>query len=295
MQIPYGWLQFARNAFKRTPKAQIARRESHFWSWVWFIGGTLYLTLPLLATLAYSLTMKRDTISLEAYSSAFKDPEFVRSFLFSMGLATITIIASLVLIIPTCYWIRLRLPQARRTVEFITLLPFVIPAIILVFGMIRIYSQPVTIPTTSVTLIQPLTNSRYGTVILIVAGYMVLGLPYMYRSIDTGMRTVDVRTLTEAAQSLGANGLTIMMQVILPNLRTAILSGALLTFAIVVGEIVLASYLGVAAFGPYLFLLGQHRAFEPAALTFATFLLTWVAMGIIQLVAGGQGQTAGAH
>jgi len=69
----------------------------------------------------------------------------------------------------------------------------------------------------------------------------------------------------------------------------------LLTFAIVVGEVVLASFLGVPAFGPYLFLLGQHRAYEPAALSFVSFLLTWVAMGLIQLVTGGQGQTAGGH
>ena len=70
---------------------------------------------------------------------------------------------------------------------------------------------------------------------------------------------------------------------------------ALLTFAIVVGEVTLASFLGVPAFGPYLFLLGQHRAYEPAALSFASFLLTWVAMGLIQLFTGGQGQTTGAH
>jgi putative spermidine/putrescine transport system permease protein len=255
----------------------------------------LYFLLPLYATLDFSLRMQRNVISLQAYTEAFADPEFVHSFVYSIVLAIFTIIVSIVLIVPTAYWIRLRLPEARRLVEFITLLPFVIPAIILVFGLIRIYSSSLDIPFTNIHLIGALTNSKFGTNLLLVAGYVVLGLPYMFRSVDTGMRTVDVRTLTEAAQSLGANGFTIMTRVILPNLRAALLSGALLSFAIVVGEVVLASYLGVNAFGPYLFLLGQHRAFEPAALTFTTFLLTWAAMGIIQLVTGGQGQTAGAH
>jgi ABC-type arginine transport system permease subunit len=154
-------------------------------------------------------------------------------------LAVLTIIASIILIVPTAYWIRLRLPEARRIVEFITLLPFVVPAIILVFGLIRIYSSPVTIPFTEIKLLQPLTTFEVGTDILIVAGYVVLGLPYMYRSVDTGMRTVDVRTLTEAAQSLGASWFTIIVRVILPNIRAALLSGALLTFAIVVGEVTL--------------------------------------------------------
>jgi len=141
----------------------------------------------------------------------------------------------------------------------------------------------------------PFTQFKAGTNILIVAGYMVLAMPYMYRSVDTGMRTVDILTLTEAAQSLGASWFVIITRVILPNIRSALLSGALLTFAIVVGEVILASFLGVNAFGPYLFLLGQHRAYEPAALSFVSFLLTWIAMGVIQLVTGGQNQTAGGH
>lgn len=270
-------------------------RKFPFWSYVWFILGVLYFVAPLLATFEFSLGMERDVIGFKAYQRAFADKEFLETFGYSMFLAAMTIIVSIVLIVPTAYWIRLRLPEARRIVEFITLLPFVIPAIILVFGLIRVYSSPLNVPFTELTLVEPLTNFKFGTNVLIIGGYMVLGLPYMYRSVDTGMRTVDVRTLTEAAQSLGASWYVIIVKVILPNIRTALLSGALLTFAIVVGEVVLASFLGVPTFGPYLFLLGQHRAYEPAALSFTTFLLTWAAMGIIQLITGGQEQVAGAH
>jgi len=131
-----------------------------------------------------------------------------------------------------------------------------------------------------------------------VAGYVVLSLPYMYRAVDNGLRAIDVRTLTEAAQSLGAGWPTILGRVIFPNLRTALLSGALLTVAIVVGELTLASFLARPAFGPYLALLGNHRAYEPAALSIVSFALTWVAMGIIRLLTRGkpgQGQIAGGH
>jgi putative spermidine/putrescine transport system permease protein len=270
-------------------------RKFPLWSSVWFVIGILYFFMPLYATLDFSLRMERDKISLKAYQVAFADGRFLDTFLTSNVLAIATIIASVILIVPTAYWIRLRVPEARRIVEFITLMPFVIPAIILVFGLIRVYSTSFKIPFTDIVFLEALTTFEIGTDILMVAGYMVLALPYMYRSVDTGMRTVDVRTLTEAAQSLGAGWVTIMWRVILPNLRSALLSGALLTFAIVVGEVVLASFLGVDAFGPYLFLLGQHRAYEPAALSFIAFLLTWGAMGIIQLVTGEQGQAAGAH
>lgn len=269
-------------------------RKFPFWSWVWFSIGALYFILPLLATFEYSLSWDPD-VPFKAYQRAFEDNDFWETFIFSNVLAVATIIFSVILIVPTAYWIRLRLPEARRIVEFITLMPFVVPAIILVFGLIRIYSTPFTIPFTDIRFMQPLTQFKLGTNILIVAGYMVLAMPYMYRSVDTGMRTVDIRTLTEAAQSLGASWYVIITRIILPNIRSALLSGALLTFAIVVGEVTLASFLGVDAFGPYLFLLGQHRAYEPAALSFVSFLLTWLAMGLIQLFTGGQGQAAGAH
>lgn len=267
-------------------------RKFPIWSWIWFLLGALYFILPLLATLEFSISWD-PAEPLKAYTRVFEDNDFWETFLYSNLLAVATILVNIILIVPTAYWIRLKVPEARRIVEFITLLPFVVPAIILVFGLIGLYSAPIRVPFTELRLMDPLTTFSFGTNVLIVAGYMVLAMPYMYRSVDTGMRTVDVRTLTEAAQSLGANWFTIITRVILPNVRAALLSGALLTFAIVVGEVTLASFLGVDAFGPYLFLLGQHRAYEPAALSFISFLLTWMAMGLIQLFTGGQGQAAG--
>jgi putative spermidine/putrescine transport system permease protein len=64
----------------------------------------------------------------------------------------------------------------------------------------------------------------------------------------------------------------------------AILSGAFLTFAIVIGEFVLAALLNRPAFGPYLQLIGANRAYEPAALAVIAFAITWACMGLIQLI-----------
>ena len=104
------------------------------------------------------------------------------------------------------------------------------------------------------------------------------------------MRSIDVRTLTEAAQSLGAGWGTILFRVILPNIRIAILSGAFLSFAIVIGELILAQYLVKPAFAPYMAYLMQQKAYEPAAMAIISFALTWTAMGIIQMVGRGRGQ-----
>jgi putative spermidine/putrescine transport system permease protein len=190
-------------------------------------------------------------------------------------MALCTIALGIVIVVPTAYWVRLKLPRWRPIIEFITLLPLVIPPIVVVFGYIRLYN-------TSSWL--PLTGSAWGTNVLLAFGYATLSLPYMYRAVDTGLRAIDVATLTEAAQSLGASWFTIMARVILPNVSVAVMSGAFLTFAIVIGEFVMAALLSRPAFGPYMQLLGANRAYEPAALAVIAFAITWLCMGLIQLV-----------
>jgi putative spermidine/putrescine transport system permease protein len=192
--------------------------------------------------------------------------------------ALATIVVGVLLVLPTAYWIQLRLPRLRPIVEFITLLPLVIPAIVLVFGYLRIYNSSSWLP---------LTGSERTTDLLLMFSYVTLALPYMYRAIETGLRAIDVRTLTEAAESLGASWPTIMFRVIFPNVRVAVLSGAFLTFAIVIGEFTMASLLDRPAFGPYLQLIGANRAYEPAALAIIAFIVTWACMGLIQLFGGG--------
>ncbi|MFN7052087.1 MAG: ABC transporter permease, partial [Gemmobacter sp.] len=130
----------------------------------------------------------------------------------------------------------------------------------------------------------PLTGSVMGTNLLLAFGYTTLALPYMYRAVDTGLRTIDVGTLTEAAQSLGAGWVTILGRVILPNVIPAVLSGAFLTFAIVIGEFTLAALLDRPAFGPYLQRIGANKPYEPFALSVIAFGITWACMGLIQLV-----------
>lgn len=76
-----------------------------------------------------------------------------------------------------------------------------------------------------------------------VGGYIILSMPYMYRAIDVGMRTIDVRTLTEAAQSISLRLDKILFDVIFPNLRIAILSGSLISFATVIGELIVGDFL----------------------------------------------------
>jgi len=246
-----------------------------FWSWAAFGLGVCYFFLPLVGMLEFSLKMRRGSYSLDAYASVLGDPQFQATFAYSTVMALLTIVFGVLIVVPTVYWVRLKLPKLRPVIEFITLLPLVIPPIVIVFGYIRLFN-------TSSWL--PLTGSSSGTNLLLMLGYSVLSLPYMYRAVDTGLAAIDLRTLTEAAQSLGAGWVTVLARVILPNVLVAVLSGAFLTFAIVIGEYVFAALLDRPAFGPYLVWAGGNKAYEPAALAVMTFALTWGCMALIQLV-----------
>ncbi len=250
-------------------------KPPRFWAWVALAFGLLYFFLPLIGTLEFSLRMRRGEYSFDAYRVVLADPQFRATFGYSVVMACLTIVIGVIIVVPTAYWVRLRLPRWRPVVEFVTLLPLVIPPIVIVFGYIRLYNT---------SSILPLTGTAMGTNVLLMFGYAILSLPYMYRAVDTGLRAIDVATLTEAAESLGASWFTIMVRVILPNVLVAVLSGAFLTFAIVIGEFVLAALLNRPAFGPYLQLIGANRAYEPAALAVIAFAITWACMGLIQLV-----------
>lgn len=245
------------------------------WSWAAIVLGGLYFLLPLIGTVEFSLRMRRGEYSLDAYRSVLADPQFRDTFGYSIIMALLTIVLGVLIVVPTAYWVRLRLPRLRPVIEFITLLPLVIPAIVVVFGYIRLYN------TSSVL---PLTGSASGTNLLLLCGYATLALPYMYRAVDTGLSTLDVRSLTEAAQSLGAGWVRIISRLILPNVLGAVMSGAFLSFAIVIGEFTMAALLNRPAFGPYMQLLGANRAYEPAALAVIAFAATWGCMGLMQLI-----------
>jgi len=258
-------------------------KTSRLGPWLVMAFAAFYFVVPLIATFEFSLRKRRGEYSFDAYRWLFEDPNFIQSFLYSTVIAILTIVVGIALVLPLAYTIRVRLPRLRPLVEFVTLLPLVIPAIVIVFGYLRLYNSSSWLP---------LTSSARLTDLLLVFAYVTLALPYLYRAVDTGMRAIDARTLTEAAQSLGAGWLTIMLRVILPNVRVALLSGAFLTFAIVIGEFTMASLLDRPAFGPYMNYIGTNRAYEPSALAVIAFAVTWACMGLINVVGRGRKTSA---
>jgi putative spermidine/putrescine transport system permease protein len=238
--------------------------------WVWLTIGGLYFLLPLAATAEFSLK-EADGYGFSAYHQIFADPAFKETILRSAVLAGQTIGISLAIFVPTIYWMHLRLPQVRRAVGFLAVLPFVVPPIVLVVGLLDGFrSAP---------------QFFIGTKEFLVPGYVVLSFPFMYFSLDTAFRSIDVHTLTEAAQSLGAGWIRTLLRVIVPNIAAGAIAGAFLTLALVMGEFTMGNIALFNTFPVYINYIGQTQANPAAALTIISFGITWLALlGI--LVAG---------
>ena len=255
----------AGQAMTRAPHHKKARksRGPSFWTWFWLIMAALYFLVPLYSTLQFSLETGAHAYGFKWYSYIFHDPMFRTSFLFSLRLAVETVVIGMVLMVPTVYWVHLRLPQVRPVMDLITILPFVVPPVALVVGLSGVFN------------ILPWLLSSSQILAFI---YVILALPFTYRSLDAGMRAIDVRVLSEAAQSVGAPGWKTLLYVILPNMRTAMMGAAFLTLAIVMGEYTISSLLLFNTFAVYIYYIGNTTANPAAALAIISFALTWGAM-----------------
>ena len=247
----------------------------------------LYLLVPLGATLVFSLNDGKN-FGMGSFQRILSDADFASTFPFSIELAVATTILMVILITPTAYWIQLRLPQARPIMDFLTLVPFGVPAIVMGFGLIEVYGSPNTLVSVLSLGLVPLLSNQFNVVNtppLLICAYVIIALPFTYRPIDNNLRAINTRVLSEAAYGLGSGWWRTFLTVVLPNIWPGIISAALLTFATVMGEFTVAQLFSIYTFPIYLDVTGQNDAHKAAALTVLSFTITLICvLGIILLI-----------
>jgi putative spermidine/putrescine transport system permease protein len=189
-----------------------------------------FFLLPLVSMLDFSTRSRGDEgRDWEAWSALVQNEDLREAIIASLLLALFTVVLMVVLLVPTMIWVRLKVPRMSRVIEFLCLLPLTIPALVIVVGIADVYAW-----VTYLLGDSPLT---------LTFAYVVLVLPYAYRSIDAGLAAIDVTTLSEAARSLGAGWLTVIVRIVLPNIVSGVLAAAFISVALVLGEFTFASLL----------------------------------------------------
>lgn len=245
---------------------------------LWVVFGLFFL-FPLYAMADFST---RDLISggrtLRAWQNLVADEALYQAIVISLLLAVFTVIAMLAVLVPTMVWVRLRAPWARRPVEFLCLLPLTIPALVIVVGLRNVYLW--------------VTYFLGESALTLTFVYVVLVLPFAYRSIDAALSAIDLQTLSEAARSLGAGWATTILRVVVPNIWSGILSAAFISIAVVLGEYTIASLSGFQTLQVQIVALGKSDGPTSVAASLAVLLFGFALLLMLSLVTRGRRRTA---
>ncbi len=267
---------------RRTSTFKKARTHLQLWQVVLIALFIFYMLLPIFSTYIFSIATRWDRtilpegITSEFYQEATKASYFSSSLRNSLILSLSTILVSLVIIIPTVYWVNVRLPQAKSILDILMILPFGIPTVVLALALVQVYNGT------------PLGRTPQ----LLIGAVFIYSMPFMYRPVSNAMRSIDALTLTEAGQSLGASTLQVMIQVIIPNILSGIISGSLLVFATVFAEFTLTKLILGARFKTFPLLLVEYTRINgniAAAFSVISFTIAWL-ISLLILWIGKKGQ-----
>lgn len=246
---------------------------------LWVAFG-LFFCFPLYAMADFST---RDLISGgrtgQAWANLIADEALYRSIVVSLSLAVLTVLAMLILLVPTMIWVRLRAPWAKGLIEFLCLLPLTIPALVIVVGLRNVYLW-----VTYLLGESPLTLTFV---------YVVVVLPFAYRALDAALSSIDLQTLSEAARSLGAGWATTILRVVVPNIWSGILSAAFISIAVVLGEYTIASLSGYETLQVQIVTIGKSNGPTSVAASLATLLFGFALLLILSLVTRGRRHQTG--
>jgi putative spermidine/putrescine transport system permease protein len=231
--------------------ARQGRGRPAIWRWVVLLIAAVYFLVPLLVAFRFA--------GIKSFGSVISQSGFTSSLGLSVRLAIVTTVITIVLMLPTTVYVHLRLPRVRRLMEGITILPIVIPPVVLIVGVLQIAPGP-------------LKNTPY----LLSLEYVILAMPFAYRSIDAGLRAMDLKTIVEASNSLGASWVSTLLRVVLPNLTTALLSAVVLTVALVLGEYTMASLALYQTFPVWIYVNSQYSGQISVAASLLSLFVTWL-------------------
>ncbi len=289
---PAGEGSLARELVGGEPPAYVAARRRRgrprVWRVVIFALAAIFFLVPLGAAFKYSVQQDKGGYGFANYGAIIHDPAVRSPLVTSLEIAVVTAAIVIVLMLPTVVWVRLKKPKASAFMELTTLLPIVVPPVVLAAG---IQQFEINAPT---WLLQYIDHAQTG----LIPFYVVLAMPFTYRAIDTGLRAIDLHTLVDASRNLGASWPSTLVRVVLPNVQTAVLGALFLTMALCLGEVVIATLLLYNTFPVEMVVLnhssqvGVSVALSMLTLGF-TFLLLFSLSFLAQRRGSGRGHAVG--
>jgi putative spermidine/putrescine transport system permease protein len=178
------------------PNQRVARRaRPRTWRVVILAFTAIFYLLPVLCSIKFSLINQKGKYGVQNYTAIVNNGALRAALFLSLEIAVITAVIVVLLVFPTTVLVRLKLPKLTIVMEAITILPIVVPPVVLAAGLLQM-KETAPLWIVNAFFNHPLT--------VLTPMYVVLAMPLMYRAVDTGLRAIDLHTLVDASRSLGA-------------------------------------------------------------------------------------------
>ena len=232
------------------------------------ILGSLIFIIPLLASSIFSFKgYAGQGYSFVNYQWFLEQEGFWQSLGQSFKLAVLTGVLNLILMVPTMVFLNLQAKRWRPIVDFICVLPLIIPVVSLAIGA-------------QVSMPEFLQNSEFELVFF----FVIISLPFTYRALDTSLSTIALKVLVEASRSLGASWTATILKVIIPSIRSGIIGTLFLSFALSIGEYTITSLLHWDTFPTWTVGAAQQNILGAVAISTFSFIFAIALMAAVALL-----------
>ncbi|MGE4295500.1 MAG: molybdate ABC transporter permease subunit [Campylobacterales bacterium] len=158
--------------------------------------------------------------------------DFLQTMLLTFEVAALTTLILLVIGIPLAYWVAFTKNRFRAPIEALISMPLVLPPSVLGFYLLVTFSPQSPIGR---FFDQTFDLRLVFTFEGLIVGSVLFSLPFMIHPLQAGFSALP-DTLREAAATLGIGRLKTLFFVLLPNMKPALLTGIVISFAHTVGE-----------------------------------------------------------
>lgn len=280
----------SRTPAPEAPAGFSATRALAWARWLPVSAVAAYVTIPLLCSIAYAV-LPGGTLSLDAYAVLGSDAKLTSAIVRTLLITAVTIVVLIAALVPAVVAVHLWAPRLRTVLEVLCTLPLVVPPIALAAGVVAMlrWGAQQGRGTTPNAISQFLQSPDLP--LILVGTYVVLCLPFTFRSIDAGLRTIPLKAIVEGSQILGAGVWGTVWRVVLPNMRGSMLFSVFFATALCFGEFTVAATLNQQTVPVWLFTVSSTDFRASIAIAVLLNLITWALMLIATLTAAREART----